>query len=73
MTSSTKFEGFFHVFRDIIRAMHSVTNLQEVIDVMVTKPAGVLNAKGALIRILNRETNLFEVRAAFGLGERYLS
>jgi signal transduction histidine kinase len=73
MTSSTKFEGFFHVFRDIIRAMHSVTNLQEVIDVVVTRSAGVLNAKGALIRILNRETNLFEVRAAFGLGERYLS
>ncbi len=73
MTSPTKFEGFFHVFRDIIRAMHSVTNLQEVIDVVVTRSAGVLNAKGALIRILNRETNLFEVRAAFGLGERYLS
>ena len=73
MTSSTKFEGFFHVFRDIIRAMHSVTNLQEVIDVVVTRSAGVLNAKGALIRILNRQTNLFEVRAAFGLGERYLS
>ena len=73
MTSSTKFEGFFHVFRDIIRAMHSVTNLQEVIDVVITRSAGVLNAKGALIRILNRQTNLFEVRAAFGLGERYLS
>jgi len=73
MTSSTKFEGFFHVFRDIIRAMHSVTNVQEVIDVVVTRSAGVLNAKGALIRILNRQTNLFEVRAAFGLGERYLS
>ena len=73
MTSSTKFEGYFNVFRDIIRAMHSVTNLQEVIDVVVTRSAGVLNAKGALIRILNRETNLFEVRAAFGLGERYLS
>jgi two-component system NtrC family sensor kinase len=33
----------------------------------------VLDAKGALLRILNKETNQFDVRAAWGLGERYLS
>jgi len=73
MTSSTKFESYFHVFRDIIRAMHSSTSLQEVLKVVVTKSAGVLDAKGALLRILNKETNRFDVRAAWGLGERYLS
>ena len=73
MTSSTKFESYFHVFRDIIRAMHSSTSLQEVLQVVVTKSADVLNAKGALLRILNQETNQFDVRAAWGLGERYLS
>lgn len=40
---------------------------------VVTKSAEVLNAKGALLRIFNQETNLFEVCAACGLGERYLS
>jgi len=73
MTSSTKFESYFHVFRDIIRAMHSSTSLQEVLQVVVTKSAAVLNAKGALLRILNKETNQFDVRAAWGVGERYLS
>ena len=73
MTSSTKFESYFHGFRDIIRAMHSSTSLQEVLQVVVTKSADVLNAKGALLRILNKETNQFDVRAACGLGERYLS
>ena len=73
MTSSTKFENYFHVFRDIIRSVHSSTSLKEVLDVIVTKSADVLDAKGALLRILNKETNQFDVRAAWGLGERYLS
>ena len=73
MTSSTKFENYFHVFRDIIRAMYSSTSLKEVLNVVVTKSADVLDAKGALLRILNKETNQFDVRAAWGLGERYLS
>ena len=73
MTSSTKFESYFHVFRDIIRAMHSSTSLQEVLQVVVTKSANVLDAKGGLLRILNQETNQFDVQAAWGLGERYLS
>ncbi len=73
MTSPTRFENYFFVFRDIIRSMHSSTNLKEVLDVVVAKSAAVLNAKGSLLRILNKKTNQFEVRAACGLGERYLS
>ncbi|MFO7598816.1 MAG: ATP-binding protein [Candidatus Desulfacyla sp.] len=73
MTSSTSFESYFHVIRDIIGAMHSLTSLQDVLNVVVTKSTKVLNAKGALLRILNKETNRFEVRAAAGLGERFLS
>jgi signal transduction histidine kinase len=53
--------------------MHSSASLQEVLQVVVTKSADVLNAKGALLRILNKETNQFDVRVAWGLGERYLS
>jgi len=73
MTSPTSFESYFHVIRDIIGAMHSLTSLQDVLNVVVTKSTKVLNAKGALLRILNKETNRFEVRAATGLGERYLN
>jgi two-component system, NtrC family, sensor kinase len=73
MTSSTKFENYFHVFRDIIRSMHSRTSLEEVLQIVVAKSVDVLDAKGALLRILNKDTNQFDVRAAWGLGERYLS
>jgi two-component system NtrC family sensor kinase len=73
MTPSTKFENYFNVFKDIIRAMHSSTSLQEVLNVVVAKCCDVLNFKGALLRIFNEETNQFEVRAACGMGEHYLS
>ncbi|MCP4577681.1 MAG: response regulator protein [Deltaproteobacteria bacterium] len=73
MTSATKFENYFHVLKDVIRAMHSITDLQGVLDMVVSKTTGALDAKGALLRILNKENNQFEVRAACGLGERYLN
>jgi len=72
MTFSTKFENYFHVFRDIIRAMHSSTSVKEVLEEVVAKSTEVLSAKGALLRILNKDSNRFEVRAVYGMGERYL-
>jgi len=72
MISSANFEDYFFVFRDIIRSVHSSTSLKEVLDVVVQKSTEVLNARGAFLRILNPETNQFEVGAGFGMGERYL-
>ena len=73
MTSPRQYESYFHVFRDIIRAMHSSQNLQEVLEVVVAKSTEVLDAKGALLRIYNPDTDRFDVRAACGLGEHYLT
>ena len=73
MESGSEFEDYFRVFRDIIRLMHSMTNLQEVLEFVVIKITEVLNAKGALLRLLNKETNHFEVRSTCGIGKRYLA
>jgi len=73
LSPAAKYEGYFQVFRDIIRSIHSSTSVQEVLEMMVTKSTDVLNARGALLRILNKKNNKFEVRAACGLGERYLA
>jgi two-component system, NtrC family, sensor kinase len=73
MTASTSFESYFHGIRDIMGAMRSLTCLEDVFDVVVGKSTEILNAKGALLRMFNKETNRFEVRAAAGLGGRYLS
>ena len=73
MSVAAPYETYFHVFRDIVRSVHSSSNLQDVLDVVVTRCAAALDAKGALLRILNQKTGQFEVRAACGLGENYLS
>ena len=73
MNSTANFENYFHVFADILRSVHSSPKLQDALNVMVKKSSEVLNAKGALLRILNKDTNQFEVRAAYGVGDRYLS
>ncbi len=73
MKSEAKFENYFQVFRDILRAVHSSTSVEEVLDVVVKKTSEILNAKGTFMRILNQETNQFEVGAAFGMGKHYLN
>ncbi len=75
----TKYKNYLHAIREMIQQLspailekHSLDSLQEVLNVVVTKFAEILDAKGALIRILNEDTNKFEVRAAYGLGKNYL-
>jgi signal transduction histidine kinase len=43
------------------------------LDTVVRKSAEALNAKGAVIRILNLETHQMELAAIHGLGDKYLS
>ena len=66
-------ETFYRFFRDISTLVHSSTSLKEVLDLVVSKSAEMLDAKGALLRIRNLETNEFEVAAACGMGEKYLN
>jgi len=73
MTDTSEFEGYFKVIRDIHRAVNTRNSVKEVLDVVVAKSCEILNAKGSLIRILNKETDEFEVRAACGMGAQYLN
>ncbi|MBA4392860.1 MAG: hypothetical protein C0407_04840 [Desulfobacca sp.] len=72
-TSPDIFEAFYRTFRDISRSVHSSTKVTEVLSLVVRKSAEILQAKGALIRILNLQTHEMELFAAYGLSERYLS
>ena len=72
MNDELKFESFYRVFRDISILVHSSTILKEVFDLVVSKATEVLEAKGALLRICDPETNQFEVVASYGLGKDYL-
>lgn len=73
MAKSIESLEYFQVFRDIIRTIHAHNNLDEVLQLIVQKISETLHAKGTLLRLLNHETNQFEVAAAYGIGEKYLS
>jgi signal transduction histidine kinase len=72
-TSSNLFEVFYQTFRDISRSVHSSTKVDEVLSLVVRKTTAILQARGALIRILNLESHEMDLFAAYGLSERYLA
>jgi two-component system NtrC family sensor kinase len=61
------------IFQEIRTQLHSSSQVSEVLKLISKKAAEVLNAKGALVRMLNLETNEFGLGEAYGLGEKYLS
>lgn len=65
-------EAFYRIFQHIIRTLHSNMDVKEVLDVVLRKSSQALNAKGALLRIFNLETDQLELTAAYGLTEEYL-
>ncbi len=64
--------SFYRIFRNISASIHSSSHLDEVLDLVVKKTTEGVNAKGALIRILNLDTGELELSASHGLSERYL-
>lgn len=73
MNNSVNFRRYYDVFRDISITVHSSTDLEEVLELVVWKATQVLGAKGAVLRILDLETEESELFTAYGLGEKYLS
>ena len=72
MNPAPNFERFYSVFRDIVKMVYSSTSLEEVMELVVWKTTEMLNAKGAVMRLLNVETRELEISSAYGLGEKYL-
>lgn len=80
MIPKTKCKNYFRVSREILQQVcpaihkkHSINSLQAVLNAVVIKFTEVLNAKGALLRILDEETGQFEIRAECGMEKSYLS
>ena len=68
-----RIETFYNAFREMTALVHASTKVEEVLELAVWKVTEILGAKGALLRLLNLETNELEVSAAFGLSDAYLS
>ena len=73
MDSSINIAAYYQIFRDISKAVHSSTSVNEVMDLAVKKSTEAINAKGAILRILNFETSQLELGASYGVEDRHLS
>lgn len=73
MGNSSSIQTFYRTFRDISKSVHSITKVEEVLQLAVRRTAEALNARGSILRILNLKTGELELNAAYGLTDRYLS
>ncbi|MGD8369494.1 MAG: ATP-binding protein [Desulfobacterales bacterium] len=73
MPTTSKIAAFYNTFRDISSLVHSSVDLKEILELVVWKVSEALDAKGAILRILNLESGEFELSASYGLSDAYLS
>ena len=73
MRSSNDFKRFYNAFREVSKAVHASTSVDDVMELVVWKAAQVLDGKGSVLRILNLTTEKLELSASYGLSKKYLS
>ncbi len=73
MNSSPDHRQLYKAFRDIISVVHSSIHLEDVMDLVAWKAAEILGAKGAILRLLNIDTDELEISASYGISEKYLA
>ncbi|MEJ5349827.1 MAG: ATP-binding protein [Desulfosoma sp.] len=66
-------ETFFESFRDLAAVVHAATNVNDVMAFAVERIADIFKAKGAILRIVNLQTEQMDLYAAYGLSEKYLT
>ena len=73
MNSNLDHQQLYKAFRDIISVVHSSIHLEDVMDLVAWKATEILGAKGAILRLLNIETDELEISASYGISEAYLA
>ncbi len=72
MNVSPDYRQLYKAFRDIISVVHSSIHLGDVMDLVAWKATEILDAKGAILRLLNIDTDELEISASYGISEAYL-
>ncbi len=73
MNSTLDHRQLYKAFRDIISVVHSSIRLDDVMDLVAWKATEILEAKGAILRLLNIDTDELEISASYGISEAYLA
>ena len=72
MNPSLDYRPLYNAFREIISVINSSIRLKDVMDLVVWKYSEVLGARGAIMRLLNIDTDELEISASYGISETYL-
>lgn len=63
---------FFDSFRDVVKTIHSTLDKREVLRMLVSKVAQVMNVKGCAIRVFDPNRHKLELVSSHGLSKRYI-
>jgi signal transduction protein with GAF and PtsI domain len=64
---------YFDSFREVVKAVNSTLDRQEVLDLLVSNVAQVMGLKACAIRMLHGKKRTLELLASHGLSERYIN
>ncbi len=73
MKSTLDHRKLYKAFRDIISVVHSSVHLEDVMDLVAWKATEILDAKGAILRLLNIDTDELEISASYSISKEYLA
>ena len=66
-------ERFFDSFREVVKAVNSTLDRQEVLDLLVNNVTQVMDLKASAIRLLDARKRTLELVVSHGLSEKYLN
>jgi len=66
-------EHYFDSFREVVKAVNSTLDRQEVLDLLVNNVTQVMDLKASAIRLLDASKRTLELVASHGLSEKYLN
>ena len=65
-------ERYFDSFREVVKAVNSTLDRQEVLDLLVNNLTQVMDLKASAIRLLDPRQRTLELVASHGLSKKYL-
>jgi len=65
-------KGYFDSFLEVVKAVNSTLDRQEVLNLLVSNATQVMNLKASAIRLLDKKQRTLELEASHGLSEKYL-
>ena len=63
---------YFDSFREVVKTVHSTLDIREVLKMLVSKVAQVMELKGCAVRLLDPNRRKLELVSSYGLSEKYL-